>query len=384
MKRVLHVLGELRPSGAEAMMRLSAQRWRELGLQCDILSTGATPGTFAAALEEAGCRVVHLPFAKRYGFLKGFYSTVQRGRYDIIHLHTERANFLYAVIARCAGVNRVVSTVHGVFQFHGWLRIERCLQRLVMRRIGVRFGMISPSVATNECEHFRNHGPRIVNWFDDSQFGPPTIEQRNLARLQFGLRPEEFVIVSIGNCERVKNHAAIIQALPLLEPGVSYKYLHVGFSGDTEGEEQLASQLGVRNSVRFLGHVSAPVRCLWASDVFVMPSLREGFGIAAVEAVAAGCPTVLADVPGLCDLKVLGDGIFYTEPSPTHIAAAIMQVHRLSPGERCRHTRHLSEVVHRQFCINAGVRSVALHLYQLPDPAQTGAPEAECRVRGIS
>jgi glycosyltransferase involved in cell wall biosynthesis len=372
MKRVLHVLGELRPSGAEVMMRLSAQHWRELGLQCEILSTGSIPGSFTSVLKEAGYTVLHLPFAKSYRFLKDFYTTVKRGRYDTIHLHTERANFAYAVLARCAGVKQVVSTIHATFQFRGWLRIERSLQRFVMRQIGVRFGMISPSVASVEREHFRNFGPRIVNWFDDSQFTPPTIEQRNTARQQLGLRPEEFVIVSMGNCERVKNHATLIEALPLLERGITYKYLHVGFSGETEVEERLVSQLGIRNAVHFLGHVDAPVRCLWAADVFVMPSLREGFSIAAIEAIATGCPVILGDVPGLCDLKSLGDGLYYTGLSPKQIAAAIMSVYRLSPAERYWGAAALSTAVHRQFCIEAGVHSVALNLYQLPE--RSGAP----------
>jgi glycosyltransferase involved in cell wall biosynthesis len=69
-----------------------------------------------------------------------------------------------------------------------------------------------------------------------------------------------------------------------------------------------------RIAVRFLGGVTSLKPVLDSADVFVMPSLYEGFGVAAVEALVAGLPVVLSDVPGLRDFGKYTDSIRWCAP----------------------------------------------------------------------
>ncbi len=71
--RILHVLNELRPSGAETMLRAAAASWRQHGFTGEILSTGEVAGAYADALRLAGYRIHHLPFAKSWRFLVEFF-----------------------------------------------------------------------------------------------------------------------------------------------------------------------------------------------------------------------------------------------------------------------------------------------------------------------
>ncbi len=91
--RVLHVLAELHPSGAESMLLSARPVFLENGFDGEILSTGRAVGPFASLLRAAGYKVHHIPFAKSPRFFLDVYRLMRRGGYDVIHLHTERANF---------------------------------------------------------------------------------------------------------------------------------------------------------------------------------------------------------------------------------------------------------------------------------------------------
>jgi glycosyltransferase involved in cell wall biosynthesis len=100
-------------------------------------------------------------------------------------------------------------------------------------------------------------------------------------------------------------------------------YLHAGEEEAGCPERALAQRLGIDDRVRFLGSVDDVPALFAASDVFVMPSLYEGFPIAPLEALASGLPTVLTDVPGLRDFRGLGAGVVFVEPSVEAIVAAL-------------------------------------------------------------
>lgn len=375
--KVLHILNELRPSGAEVMLRISARYWKDLGLDCEILSTGSAEGEYAGELRAVGYAIHHLPFQKTPGFFRKLYAFLKDGNYEIVHIHSERANFYYAVLARIAVVPTIVRSVHSVFPFHGRLRIERKLQRGLMRQLGVRFGMISPTVVKSEATYFNNSGPFTPNWFDDSKFVPPTPQERAHARQHLRLADSEFVVVAVGNCSPVKNHSAVLKALSMLNNQLRFVYLHVGEEEPGYPERKLAKDLGISERVRFYGFATDCSPFLRAADVFVMCSQHEGFGIAAVEAIAAGCSAVLSDVPGLCDLRDFAPSALWVAPNADEIARALLDLWSQNPNERFAAAAAASELVHRNFGVAAGVRSIATKLYGLRESEMTQFELAE-------
>jgi glycosyltransferase involved in cell wall biosynthesis len=119
-----------------------------------------------------------------------------------------------------------------------------------------------------------------------------------------GTREDQIVLVTmVARFTPEKDQKTLIRCLSVLPEKV-----HVAFvgSGPLKGEcEELAAELGVRSRVHFLGFRRDVPRILKTSDIVVLSSHREAFGLTAVEGMAAGKPVVGTNVQGLSD--VIGD-----------------------------------------------------------------------------
>lgn len=322
--RVLHILAELRPSGAEVMLQLAAPFWFSASGTQAILATGSCEGPYASRLRAVGFSVHHKTFAKKLSFFLAVFKLIRRGNYDVVHIHNEQANVFYGIAARLAGIKNIIYTIHNVYAFTGRVRFERIVMRRVLwllRAIPVAPGA---SVAENEANRFFNRAVLVSNWCDTREFRPPSPEERKAAREKYGISDNRTVVVTLGNCNEFKNHSLLLQALKLLlQRRGGWLYLHAGADEKYPGEQETAQRLGIADSCRFLGPVDDPRSVLWAADIFAMPSLREGFSIAALEAVACGLPLVFSDAPGLRDLKNLIPNGFWAPLDPEAFAKAV-------------------------------------------------------------
>lgn len=320
--RVAHILNELKPSGAEMMIVSAAPHWSSLGVVCEVLATGSQAGPFAATMAEAGIRVRHVPVGRAPVQFWRLWRALRDGGYDVAHLHPEGRSFWLALTARLAGLP-VVRTVHSNFLFDGLLRWRRILERSWARFLGVRFVAIAPGVQRNERERFANSSELIWNWLDTQRFECVHPEERRAARAAFGLDESARVIVTVGNCAPVKNHGSLIEALAQRSGNPKLHYLHVGLEDAAGSERAQCARLGIGERAHFVGW-SADVRpALRAADLFVMPSRYEGLGNAAIEALALGLPVLLAEVPGLADLKAHFPSVRYCAPEAASIGDAL-------------------------------------------------------------
>lgn len=270
---------------------------------------------------------------------------------------------MFAFLAKIAGVRRIAVTPHNTFRFDGWLGLRKRCERYFVRLLGGRYGMISDGVEECERERFHNQGVRIWNWIDTEHFRPPSQIERQLARLSLGARPEDFLIVSIGNCNKAKNHEAILRAIPLLPKAIQAVYLHIGREQPNCSEKKLAAELGISNHVHFLGSVEDPLHFLWAADAFVMPSLHEGLGIAALEAVAAGAPLVCSAVDGLSDVAAATNHAVLTATTAGSVAQGIALLAALPISRLREQALEDSRLVRSCFSVHHGVRSIVSSLY---------------------
>ncbi|MGD0910050.1 MAG: glycosyltransferase [Candidatus Acidiferrales bacterium] len=369
MKRVLHVLVSLERSGMEIMLLNSSAEWRCRGYECDVLATAETIGPVAPQMRECGYGVFHIPFRSKWRYLpraefvSQFYRLCGAG-YDVVHIHTEAAPSVYAILAKLAGVRRVAVTPHNTFYFRGALRVRKFCERHLIHLLGGRFGMISEGVRKCEWERFRNRGIRIWNWLDTSHFKPPTLEERATARRSFGIGDERLVIVSVGNCNSAKNHDALLRAISLLPAAIDPLYLHVGRERPDFPERQLAAELKIESKVRFLESQSDTLPFLWASDVFVMPSLNEGFPIAALEAVAAGVPLVCSKVEGLSEVAAETRWAILTSTTAESVVEGLAKMAAIELIERRQRALSDSQQVRGRFSVQNGVRSIVEGLYE--------------------
>lgn len=361
--RVFHVLGELRASGAEVMLLAAVPLLAEQGIETTIVATGAVPGIFAEKFRAAGVRVIHVPFSKSLRFAATYMRMLRSERPEVLHIHTERANAALAWLARFAAVGAIFRTIHNVFAYSGRLQFVRTIERASLRAIGVRHVAIGASVEQNELHRLRNRTVRIDNWID-SRFRPPTGEERRTSRGALGLAEGDYVISVIGNCSPVKNHGALISALPEIGESLEKRLVCLHAGNDSEGsqEKQQAIRIDDAIEVRFLGPVDNVRAQLWASDAYCMPSLHEGLSIAALEALACGVPSVLAAVSGLKDIHPASVSIKFVKPTADGVVQGFQDLLTEAPEMISRASREAAKTVRRNHGMEAQVqRLVALY-----------------------
>lgn len=352
--RVLHVLNELRASGAEIMLRSAAPQWAGHGVECHVLAVAPSAGPLAQDLSVAGYPVMHEPDVPLRRVPARLRMLVSAGRYDVVHLHAERGNFWFGLAALSARA-AAVRTVHSIFPFRGALRAERAVQRRTLSALSVVHVAVSAAVAGNEHRRFHNRAQVVPNWYDSS-FAPPTAQERARARAELRLSERAFVAVSVGNCAGLKRHNLVLEAMAHPRSPRGLVYLHVGQEDEEHSERHLAEVLEVGDRTRFLG-LRHPLQALHAADVFVMPSVREGVGIAAIEALATGLPAVLADSPGLRDLAGNGPAVRLTDDTPEAIACTLAAV--MHDAERGECIRRPPDAVCERFSMERGVAAYA-------------------------
>jgi glycosyltransferase involved in cell wall biosynthesis len=370
--RILHIMNSLERSGMESMFLNSAAEWKSRGIEIDLLATAAEPGPVAADLLRAGYRICHIPFRSRFRYLPhhrlipDFRSLVQRRRYDVVHIHTESSAALFAVQAAAAGVPQIVFSVHNTFRFRGFMRARKYFERCINRALGGRYAMVSDAVMECEWERFRNPGVRIRNWLDTSYFHPPSEAERCAARRELDCARDRFVFCTVGNCDGAKNHPALLRALARVKADWPVLLLHVGREQPGAPERRMAAALGLEANTRFEGSRPDPRLYFWAADAFVMPSLHEGLPIAALEAIAAGAPSILTNVPGLDEVASHTNWTILCDPTEPSLSDAIERMIRSPQDVRISRAEEDSARIRGEYSKEKGVEQLIRNLYRFP------------------
>jgi len=116
----------------------------------------------------------------------------------------------------------------------------------------------------------------------------------------------EKILIHTSNFRKVKRTEDVVRIFARVREKIPSKLLMVGDGGERSDCEQLCRDLGVGDDTRFLGKQDAIEEILSVSDMFLMPSESESFGLAALEAMACKVPVVSSNVGGLPELNVDG------------------------------------------------------------------------------
>lgn len=119
--------------------------------------------------------------------------------------------------------------------------------------------------------------------------------------------PHEKLVTHISNLRPVKHVDAVVRVFAKIRERVAARLLIVGEGPELGRTEQLIDQLGVSAHVELIGEAQDVIALLSVSDLFLLPSLQESFGLSALEAMACGVPVVVSNVGGLPE--VVTDGV---------------------------------------------------------------------------
>lgn len=119
-------------------------------------------------------------------------------------------------------------------------------------------------------------------------------------------KPEERIITHISNFRKVKNIPDVIKVFYKIQQELPAKLMMVGDGPEKEAAENLCYQLGIQDKVIFFGNSNEINQILSYSDLFLLPSDTESFGLAALEAMACGVPVISSNSGGLPEVNMQG------------------------------------------------------------------------------
>ena len=249
------------------------------------------------------------------GAYKQLRAVIREGRFDFIACHTPISGLLTRVAAqreRRKHGTKVIYTTHG-FAFCKGTSWKSWMVYFPMEYVMSAF---CDAIVTINSEDRRNAERMLCRrvyqlpgvGVDIDRMRMDAGFDRDAYRASIGVDRDDVMVLSVGELSARKNHRVIIEALGLLPDRQRYVYIvcgrDVSGTGLAETLSRRAVELGVR--VRFLGHRSDIPEINNCADIAAIPSLREGLGLAGIEALAAGVPVIGSDVQGIRDYVIPG------------------------------------------------------------------------------
>ncbi|MFI0895097.1 glycosyltransferase [Streptomyces sp. NPDC020983] len=337
--KVLHVITGLGVGGAEQQLRLLLRQTAAEVAQARVVAL-TNAGAVADGIRADGFEVTDLGMRgnRDLAALPRLVRLIRAGRFDVVHTHLYRACVYGRIAARLAGVRAVVATEHslGASQIEGrpLSAGTRALYRAT-ERLGSGTAAVSATVAGRlrawGVPEQRIHV--VPNGIDPERFRfDPAV--RAAVRRSLGLDRADYVVAGVGRLVPGKRFELLVRAVAA-NPGT---YLLLAGTGpERDRVLRTAVETGAADRVRIVGDPRdgggpGVPGVLAAADLFVSPSAEEAFGLAAVEALAAGLPVLYAACPAIEDLPPRdAPGASRTGGSAEEIAEAIGRQRRAGP-----------------------------------------------------
>lgn len=251
-------------------------------------------------------RLERSPFSpnnlKGYGDLK---KLLKENTYDVIWTNEPVMGVMTRFAARKARKNgtKVIYMAHGFHFFKG----APLINWLMWAPTEIIMSHFNDVLVTINWEDYNwakkhTHAPVIkhIDGIGVDFSNREGVISREEKRTQLNIASEDILVLSVGELQKRKNHQAIIRAIARLN-NPNIKYAICG-QGELEGYlKKLVSSLKLDNQVFFLGYRQDIPEIMSACDIFAHPSIREGLGLASLEAMASGLPLVTSNVQGVPD-----------------------------------------------------------------------------------
>lgn len=296
MERILHVVPDMRSGGLETLIMNMYRTVDRSKLQFDFLVHYTQTAFYDEEIEQLGGKIYRLSFREDNNFLKylkeldDFFS--HHHEYHIVHGHMASLAAIYLKYARKYGMQTRIIHSHNT-------NTEKTTKGM-LKKVLLQF---SDLYATDRfaCSEdagkflFRNKDFRVINnaimtdrfIFDENE--------RKIIREKYNVG-EKFVIGHVGRFCKQKNHMFLINIFSCVKK--RYPNAELWLIGEGELKENIQKyvyDMGMDSAVRFFG-VQRDVNSFYQGmDIFVLPSLFEGFGIVNIEAQACGLRCILSD-----------------------------------------------------------------------------------------
>jgi glycosyltransferase involved in cell wall biosynthesis len=321
--KVLHIINNLAPAGAEILQSLIAPEMKRRGVDAEVATIYKYDNrTVHGRLLDAGVVVHSFDFERRYDprIFGAIRRLADKNTYDVVHANLFPTLYWTAFAApKC---KKMVVTEHNTFN----RRMNRPVFKPIERFVYGRYGSI---VCVGETVHkamaawLPNLSARmsvIYNGIDLDRFKAA----RPADRAGLGVPAGSPVCAMVARYYKPKDHATVIDAAQLVPD------LHVLFIGEGENMrlmQERASRRGVGDRIHFLGYRNDIPSLLKLCDLYVHSSYNEGIPLSVAEAMACGVPVIASNVTGLSEIvQDNNSGLLFRCADPADLAEKINAV----------------------------------------------------------
>jgi len=272
-------------------------------------------GAILSKLRATNTKVILMDLARSDGVLtliRRLWKVFEEVKPDLVHVQYLAPGLISIIAARLSRVKRVFATVHQPGRPYGLkakilIRIAAylcdaffCNSRSVEESWFGNSEVFNPLKKNGKRKHFTIYNAVDVEKIDR------IVDQTDTQAIKKSLNVvDKKVIGVIGRLRKEKGQIFLLESMKTIVEGMANVILlAVGDGPDRQSLEEEAKKLGIAGHVRWLGQKDHDevLRLYSIMDVVVVPSVFEGFGLAAAEAMAAGKPVVASNVDGLCEV----------------------------------------------------------------------------------
>ncbi len=235
---------------------------------------------------------------------------VRKNDLEVLHVHYAIPHAYAAYMAKMMlkekGIDiKVVTTLHGTD--------ITLVGSHPSYKTAVEFSINNSDVVTAVSNSLKEDTLRLFNITNDIQVVYNFIDVDKYNEAQKGecqrialATPEERILTHISNFRPVKRIEDVVKVFDIVQKSIPSKLLLVGDGPERLKIEQLVKKLKLKEKVLFLGNSQEVAKILCYTDVFLLPSKSESFGLSALEAMAANTPVISTNTGGLPEVNVHG------------------------------------------------------------------------------
>jgi glycosyltransferase involved in cell wall biosynthesis len=355
--KVLNVINFLNIGGAQSLLKnfiLDAKKSSDFEIDVCVLYPN---GVFLEELEKEGVRVFNLNSGAKYNFFMIFeiLEIIKRGEYNIVHVHLFPASFFVAVASIFLDRSiKFIFTEHSIYNRRRAFRIFKVLDYFTYLRYR-KIICVSKQVKSS-----------LEKWLPSASYKTVIIRSGIPLNALPGKQLQKiYDVLFVGRLERVKGVDILLRAAGYLKKKYSMK-IRIGIVGTgvlLSDLKRLSINLGINNTVEFLGVRGDILSLLDKSSIFVLPSRWEGLPISILEAMSRNVPVIATSVGGISEIINDGeDGVLVTPENPELLARVIIYLLE-NEGLRAKLVTNAFKKVKEEFSIDR-YTSDLLNLYK--------------------
>lgn len=295
MIKVLHVLAAMNDGGVEQMiMNYFSVMDREI-VQFDFIVHSKRAGMLEQAAESMGAHIYHVPPKTQnvYLYVKEMKRIMLEGQYDIIHCHQGNKSMYPLLIAKMACIPKRIAHAHSAIPAD--TLFDKIIKRLETH-FTAKYATLLLACSQNSGDNvWKGKEYQVLRDAVDIRKYEFSGEKRKSLRKELGIENKS-VVICVARMVSSKNHKRLLEIIAKMQQeDANIALLLVGSGGLEENIREMVNSLQIKDVI-FAGSRANVGDYLSASDIFVLPTLHEGFGMAFLEAQINGLEIVTTDV----------------------------------------------------------------------------------------